>query len=137
MRYLTLGEILRLQAMVLEQSGGATGLRDLAALESAVAQPRMSFDGSDLYPDPVAKATALAFSLIRNHPFLDGNKRVGHAALETFLRLNGLDLEASVDGAEAIVLGVAAGLIGRSELQAWIWEHTSSQLPDLHPPPPI
>ncbi|HQZ71468.1 MAG: type II toxin-antitoxin system death-on-curing family toxin [Anaerolineae bacterium] len=137
MRYLTLGEILRLQAMVLEQSGGATGLRDLAALESAVAQPRMSFDGSDLYPDPVAKATALAFSLIRNHPFLDGNKRVGHAALETFLRLNGLDLEASVDGAEAIVLGVAAGLIGRSELQAWIREHTSSQLPDLHPPPPI
>ena len=110
MRYLTLGEILRLQAMVLEQSGGATGLRDLAAL---------------------------AFSLIRNHPFLDGNKRVGHAALETFLRLNGLDLEASVDGAEAIVLGVAAGLIGRSELQAWIREHTSSQLPDLHPPPPI
>lgn len=61
-------------------SGGASGIRDLGALESAVAQPHASFGGQDLYPDLITKAAALCFSLVMNHPFVDGNKRVGHAA---------------------------------------------------------
>jgi len=119
-RYLTLGEILVLYERLLALSGGRGGIRDLGALESAVAQPRMTFAGQDLYPDLVTKATALAYSLIQNHPFVDGNKRAGHAALATFLILNGHDLESTVDEAERVILGVAAGEIDRDGLAAWI-----------------
>lgn len=81
MRYLTLHEVLELSQMVMEQSGGAIGIRDLNALSSAVAQPRMSFGGQQLYPTLVEKASALGFSLIRNHTFIDGNKRIAHGAM--------------------------------------------------------
>jgi death-on-curing protein len=82
MRFLTLSEVLELHRQVMEQSGGLLGIRDLGALESALAQPRMTFGGVDLYPTLIEKASALAFSIINNHPFVDGNKRVGHAALD-------------------------------------------------------
>jgi len=125
-RHLTLGEILTLHERMLQRTGGASGVRDLGALESAVAQPRMTFGGEDLYPDLVAKATALAYSLILNHPFVDGNKRVGHAALETFLVLNGYELDASLDEAESSVLAVAAGAASRQELESWVRRSTRS-----------
>ena len=80
----------------------------------------MTFAGQDLYPDLAAKAAALAFSIIKNHPFVDGNKRVGHAALETFLILNGHELHSSVEAAEATILGVAAGTLNREELMTWL-----------------
>jgi death-on-curing protein len=80
----------------------------------------MSFAGHDLYPDLATKAVALAYSLIQNHPFVDGNKRVGHASMETFLLLNGHELAASVEDAEAIILGVAAGRVDREALRDWI-----------------
>ena len=102
MRYLTLGEVLELHGRVVAESGGATAIRDLGALESAVAQSRTTFGGEDLYPDLAAKAAALGFSLIQNHPFVDGNKRTGHAALETFLVLNGAELDAPVAEAERV-----------------------------------
>lgn len=88
MRYLTLREILEIYQRVMQQSGGLVGIRDLGALESAVAQPRMTFGGAELYPTLVEKAASLGFSLIQNHPFVDGNKRTAHATLETFLVLN-------------------------------------------------
>lgn len=91
MRYLALAEALELHHRLIETSGGTHGLRDLGLLESALAQPRLTFDGGELYSDVIAKAGALAFSLIQNHVFLDGNKRIGHAAMETFLMLNGYD----------------------------------------------
>ena len=69
------------------------GLRDLGLLESSLAQPHQSFGGVDLYPGLNAKAAALGFSLIQNHPFVDGNKRIGHAAMETTLVLNGGELD--------------------------------------------
>lgn len=123
MRYLTLGEVLELHRRVVAQTGGATALRDLGALESAVAQPRMTFGGEDLYPDLPAKAAALGFSLIRNHPFLDGNKRIGHAAVETFLVLNGFELDAPVPEAEQVVLEVAQGMRERAAFVDWIQSH--------------
>ena len=64
---------------------------------SVVAQPKATFGGVDLYPTVVEKATALCFSRVQNHPFVDGNKRVGHAAMETFLVLNGTEIDAAVD----------------------------------------
>jgi death-on-curing protein len=120
MRYLTAGEVLELHRRLVAKHGGKAWLLDFAGLESAVAQPRQGFGGKDLYPSLEAKAAALCFSLVRNHPFSDGNKRVGHAAAETFLVLNGYELIASVDEAEQIVLGVAGGHLSRESLQEWI-----------------
>ena len=85
MRYLSLNEVLELYRRIIQQSGGLLGIRDLGGLESAVAQPRMTFGNQELYSTVIEKAAALAFSLIQNHPFVDGNKRTGHAAMETFL----------------------------------------------------
>jgi death-on-curing protein len=123
MRFLTQEEVLELHRMLLEQSGGSPGVRDYQALESALAQPRMSFEGTDLYPSLVEKAAALAFSLVKNHPFVDGNKRIGHAVMEVFLVLNGYEVAASVQEQEATVLQLAAGEIGRDELVKWLQSH--------------
>ena len=123
MRFLTLGEVLALHRRIAAESGGGRGVRDLGALESAVAQPRMTFDGRELYATLPEKAAALGFSLISNHPFVDGNKRTGHAALELMLILNGFELVASVDSAEQKILQVAAGEATREDLLAWISDH--------------
>jgi death on curing protein len=108
---------------VIEQSGGSGGIRDRGALESAVAQPFQTFAGRELYPSVVRKAAALGFFLISNHPFVDGNKRVGHAALEVTLLLNGFDLEASVDEQEEIIMAVASGESSREEFSNWVEQH--------------
>jgi death-on-curing protein len=123
MRHLSLSEVLELHRRITAQSGGTTGLRDFGALESALAQPRMTFGGHDLYPSLIEKASALAFSLVKNHPFIDGNKRVGHAAMETFLFLNGYELNAPVDQQEKIILRLSEGELARDELVAWLREH--------------
>jgi len=120
MRLLTLEEILELHRMVLAQSGGAPGILNLNALESAVAQPLMTFDKKDLFPTLVDKVAALAFSLIQNHPFIDGNKRVGHAAMETTLMMNGFEVGADVDEQESVVLQVASGRMSREQLATWL-----------------
>jgi death-on-curing protein len=120
MRYLSVDEIIELHRLIALQSGGGLGLRDRNGLESAIAQPRLTFDGLDLYPTLAEKAAALGFALIRNHPFIDGNKRIGHAAMETFLVLNGYELDASPDDQERTILGVAAGRVGRDEFVEWL-----------------
>ncbi len=122
-RYLSLTEVLELHRGILEQSGGAPGIRDAGALDSALVQPQMTFGGQELYPRLADKAAALAFALICSHPFVDGNKRVGHAAMETFLVLNGHELDATVDDQEQVVLQVAAGGMGRDQFTAWVQTH--------------
>ena len=99
-------------------------------LESAIAQPAMSFGGVELYPTLAEKAAALGFSLIMNHPFVDGNKRVGHAAMETLLVLNGHELRADVDEQERVILGVAAGTIRREEFFTWVSAHIVNLPPE-------
>jgi death-on-curing protein len=121
-RYLTLSEVLALHRLVAEQSGGSAAVRDLGALESAVAQPRMTFEGRDLYATLAEKAVALGFSIIQNHPFVDGNKRVGHASMETFLVLNGHELRASIDESQRVVIEVASGKCGREQFLRWVQE---------------
>ena len=123
MRYLTLKEVLGLHKSVIERWGGAPELRDIGMLESAIAQPQMTFGGHELYPDVAAKASAIGFSLVCNHPFIDGNKRVGYAAMETFLVMNGYELECSVDETEQIVLSVASGTTTREGLLDWLKTH--------------
>ena len=83
----------------------------------------MTVAGAEAYPTLAAKAAALGFSLIRNHPFVDGNKRVGHAAMATLLFLNGFDLQADLEEAERTILGVATSEIDREALVQWIEGH--------------
>jgi death-on-curing protein len=125
MRYLTLGEVVELHRRVLDESGGASGIRDLGMLLSALAQPHSTFGGADLHHGVVNKAAALGFALIANHPFVDGNKRVGHAALEVFLVLNGFEMNASVDEQERVVLSVAAGSLDREGFARWLTAHAT------------
>jgi death-on-curing protein len=129
-RYLTLNEALELYHRVMEQTGGSMGVHNLGALESALAQPRMSFGGEELYPTIVEKASALGFSLIKNHPFVDGNKRTGHAAMEVFLVLNGYEIDATVDEQEQVILQVAAGETGREEFTNWLRSHITEKKPE-------
>jgi len=127
MRYLLIAEILDLHERLLADSGGASGVRDLGALESAVGQPHATFGGQDLYPDLVAKAAALCYSLVMNHPFIDGNKRIGHAAMETFLLLNGYEIDCDVDEQECVVLQLAAGDLSRNAFTEWVRLHTTTE----------
>ena len=129
MNSLTLFQILELHRRLLEASGGATGIRDWGALESALAQPEMSFGGEDLYPKLTEKAAALAYSLAMNHPFVDGNKRVAHAAMEIFLVLNGFEIDASIDEQEELFLNLASGKISREELAEWLEEKIIQKSP--------
>jgi death-on-curing protein len=122
-RYLALHEVVELYRRAMQRTGGAVGIRDLNLLESSLAQPRMTFGRRELYPTLIDKASALGFSLIQNHPFLDGNKRIGHAAMETFLVLNGFEIEASVDEQEELVLKIASGKMNREGLAAWLQGH--------------
>ena len=85
MRWITIEDVLKLHEWTLDQSGGSPGIRDFGALESALAQPLVTYGGDDLYPTPVSKAAAI----VCNHPFADGNKPTGHAAMETILVLYG------------------------------------------------
>jgi death-on-curing protein len=122
-RYLTLSEVLEVHRQILAQSGGAAGLMHLPALESALAQPQMTFGGEELYPTVVDKAAVLGYTLIKNHPFLDGNKRTGHAAMEVFLVLNGYEIRAAVDEQERVILQVVTSEIDREEFTTWLRAH--------------
>ena len=125
MRYLSISEVFELHDRIISSSGGSRGIRDIGALESAVNQPRQTFDQKDLYPDNAAKAAALCFSLVMNHPFVDGNKRVGHAAMETFLIMNGCEISASVDEQERVMLELASGKMSRIDFSEWLNDHIS------------
>ncbi|MFQ6114182.1 MAG: type II toxin-antitoxin system death-on-curing family toxin [bacterium] len=120
MKFLSLFQILELHRQIIAQSGGSHGVRDMGALESALAQPQMTFAQKELYPTLFEKAAALAYSLAMNHPFVDGNKRVAHAAMEIFLLLNGYEIQASVDEQEDLFLQLASGRISREQLAEWV-----------------
>jgi death-on-curing protein len=123
MNFLELADVLELHRLLIEQSGGSPEIHDLGAVDSAVAQPRMTFGGQELYPTLGEKASALGFSLIKNHGFKDGNKRVGHAAMEIFLVLNGFEIASGVDEQESVILDVAAGRMTREAFTAWVCSH--------------
>lgn len=101
-------------------------MRDLAALESALFQPPMTFGDEDLYPTLVDKAAALGFSIVMNHPFLDGNKRTGHAVMETFLVLNEMEINVSVDEQEQVILALASGNLKREQFVEWLKQNVNA-----------
>jgi len=123
MQYLSLPEVLDLHKTAIEESGGLAGIRDYGALHSACMQPHMTFGGQDLYPTLVEKAVALCFSLVMNHPFVDGNKRAGHVSMEAMLLRNGFEINAPIDEQEALILRLAAGQLSRDEFTKWLQSH--------------
>lgn len=123
MKALSVEVVKYIHQRLIASSGGSAGLRDENVLEGCVEQPFMTFDGVDLYPELVDKAAALGFSLVANHPFVDGNKRIGYASLITFLEINGKSIQASVDEQEATILAVASGKIDRDSFTQWVRDH--------------
>lgn len=123
MRYLSIAEVVELHSRLIHEFGGSPGLHSPAALESAVAQPLQTFAGDDLYVGVVAKAAALGFFLATGHAFVDGNKRIGHAAVAVTLLLNGFTLVASIEEQESVMLRLASGKVSREQFIHWVEEH--------------
>jgi death-on-curing protein len=117
--YLSAEQVVALHEGLVDQTGGATGLRNRESLEAAVARPAMTFGGEDLYPDLAAKAAALMHSLVLNHPFIDGNKRIGVHAAELFVESNGAALDSSDEELERLTFEVAEGKVGPEALAIW------------------
>jgi death-on-curing protein len=117
--YLSIEQVVALHEELIDQSGGTASLRNRGLFEAAVARPAMTFGGDDLYPDLAAKAAALMHALVLNHPFLDGNTRIGVHAAELFVELNGGALEASDEELERLTLDVAEGKVGPEALAIW------------------
>lgn len=124
MDYLSLTEVLLLHARLIQQTGGAEGVRDLGLLESAIARPQAMLGGEDLYPNLCDKAAALMESLIQNHPFVDGNKRTGLAAAGILLERSGLRLTADNDQVFEFTMSVARGGLRHKEITRWLEENS-------------
>jgi len=128
-RYLSISEVLELHKRIISETGGAPGLRDFRAVESSLSHIKQTFNQSDLYPELIDKAASLCFSLVINHPFVDGNKRIGHACMEIFLLLNGYEIMADIDGQERLILDLASGKLTRGQLSNWLKDHIDSRRP--------
>ena len=120
MIYLTAQQVLFLHARLVAETGGSHGVRDINLLLSAVGRPQASFDDQDLYPDLFIKAAALMDSLIRNHPFVDGNKRTGILAAALFLRINGYRLNPSNIELEKFTIEAAQSQYPVEEIAVWL-----------------
>lgn len=116
-------KVLLLHQIISQATGGDSNLRDINLLDSALESAFLSFDGADLYPTKEEKAARLGYSLISNHAFVDGNKRIGMYVLLTFLETNGIKIRPSNDEVARVGLAVAAGEMNYEELLDWIREN--------------
>lgn len=123
MKTLSKNQVTALHSALIREFGGIDGIRDEGLLESALAAPFQTFGGEPVYPSLQAKAAQLGFGLIRNHPFVDGNKRIGAHTMLVFLAVNGIELSYEQQELIDIVLSVAAGQIDRQGLLQWILDH--------------
>ncbi len=125
--FLALDAVLSIHADQIRRYGGATGLRDIALLQSAMAMPETTFDGEYLHATPFDQAAAYLFHLARNHPFVDGNKRTTLMCALVFLGLNGHRLAADADALYSLVDGVADGSIGKSEVSMFLKQNAGAR----------
>jgi death-on-curing protein len=123
--YLTLDEVLAIHADQIERYGGSLGIRDLGALESALAIPRAGFGGELMHPTLFEQTAAYLFHLARNHPFLDGNQRVALATALVFLALNDVEIDAGEDDIVELVLGVATGTVSKAAIAELLRAHAT------------
>lgn len=124
MTYLTPEQVLFLHDRLIEETGGEHGVRSLGGLESALARPQAGVGDTEFYPDPMMKAAALMDGLTRNHPFIDGNKRVAITTTALFLQLNGYRLTASNPALEAFTLHVTLEKPDLENIAHWFQTHT-------------
>ncbi len=123
MLFLTLDDILESHQNQIETYGGSHGIRDIGLLESAIAQPEASFGGQYLHADIFEMAAAYIYHLVMNHPFVDGNKRVGLEAALIFLEINNENLSASDEELVDLVLKTTAGQVGKREIAEFFRSH--------------
>ena len=124
--FLNLGEVLEIHCDQIARYGGTSGLRDLNLLKSAVAMPQAAFDGEFLHTDIFEMAAAYLFHIVGNHPFLDGNKRVGTAACLVFLELNGYEFTAPEKELAEIVFALARGEVSKADIAIFVRNWTVS-----------
>ena len=125
MRRISKRQILLLHRDLIDEFGGIHGIRDENLLESAIYAPFQTFDGQDLYPTIIEKAGRLGYGLIRNHPFLDGNKRIGIHAMLVFLAVNGISFSYCDEDLIQIALDIASGSISFRDFQRWLLRQIS------------
>lgn len=123
MKMLSKRQILLLHSMLVAQSGGMDGLRDEGLLDAAINMPLQTFGGQELYPTIPEKAARLGYGLIRNHPFLDGNKRIGTHAMLVFLDINNITLSYEDEDLISTILHVAAGAMDCNAFLEWLKAH--------------
>ena len=123
MKILSKQQVLKLHEMLIEQSGGSPEIRDDGLLESALNTPFQSFGNTDLYPSLLEKAARLGYGLIKNHPFVDGNKRIGTHTMLVFLAINHAELAYSDEELISLILGIAAGEYDDKHLLNWLQQH--------------
>lgn len=116
-------KVLLLHQIMAEATGGDVGVRDEALLESAIETIYSTFDGIELYPSKEEKAAKLGYSLISNHAFVDGNKRIGMYIMISFLELNGIKIDATNDDVYQLGMAVADGSANNDDVLKWIHQH--------------
>jgi len=122
--YLTVAQVLFIHDQMVKRFGGSFGVRDLGLVESAVARPEASFDGQDLYTDIFDKAAALLQSLLKNHPFVDGNKRTALTSAGVFLKNNGWKLKNTNKEEVVFAVDVDNKHLPLEEISKWLKEHS-------------
>ena len=115
-------EVIAIQELLIKEFGGLDGMRDQSRLEAALSRPFQTFDGQELYPTRAEKAAAILESIVINHPFVDGNKRIGYVLMRLILLEGGEDIEATQDEKYVMVIDVAKGEMGYEEIVSWINE---------------
>jgi death-on-curing protein len=115
-----ISEVEKIHDILIERFGGARGIRDKGILESAIGRPFQTFDGKDLYPDPVDKAAAIFESIVSNHPFVDGNKRTAYVLMRLILKRNQLDIDVDQDVKYDFVIKAAKGELTFDKIKTWI-----------------
>lgn len=120
---LTTKQVISLHSALIEATGGTDGVRDIGLLESALEAPFQTFDGKALYPALIQKAARLGHSLISNHPFVDGNKRIGIHTMLVFLAANGVEIECTQKELTDVGLSLADGTMNAEKLLIWLSTH--------------
>lgn len=120
-------QVTRIHSSLIAKTGGLDGIRDKNLLDSALKVPFQTFDGKDLYPDILDKATQLCFSLINNHPFSDGNKRIGIHLTLLFLKINNVQLNYVQKELIDLGFGIASSKLQKNDIRKWFENHVVGQ----------
>lgn len=120
---LTIKQVISMHSSLIKATGGTDGVRDMGLLESALEAPFQTFDGKDLYPALIHKAARLGYSLVSNHPFVDGNKRIGVHTMLVFLAVNGVEIKCTQKELTDVGLSLANGIMNAEELLIWLSSH--------------